>query len=129
MSDRLKFRAWVTESEDEPCMVYQGSNEPYTMVSNGDGFGVVSNMETWLSDDKFTIMQCTGLKDKNGVVIYEGDIIQRSNSSTFHLVVKWDDVDGKWFCQTNSAFSNNRLTIKRGVCIGNIYENPELLEQ
>ena len=79
----------------------------------------------WGSDCE--LMQCTGLKDKNGVEIYEGDIlIWNADSPTLRgrtKVVK--PTDGGWNpfiddMQTDSAWHYE--------VIGNIYENPELLE-
>lgn len=76
------------------------------------------------------LMQFTGILDKNGKEIYEGDCVQ----FTQHLFntpeekfpvkikeVKWLDWEGKWnLRETNAGESNFEV-------IGNIYENPELL--
>lgn len=67
--------------------------------------------------------QYTGLKDKNEVEIYEGDIIQWWNKVSKPRVV--ESTDGGWNpfiddCQTDGAWHYE--------IIGNIYENPELLK-
>lgn len=71
------------------------------------------------------LMQYTGIKDKNGKEIYEGDIVQ------------WIDSDGK-IRKDNVFFENGAFRICNSnfeiweygelEAIGNIYENPELLE-
>ena len=75
------------------------------------------------------LMQYTGLKDKNGKEIYEGDIVrlfEHTNFDCFAEVI-WNEANAK-FSKTNSPtsdiFGGDEIEV-----IGNIYENPELLEE
>lgn len=66
-----------------------------------------------------TLMQYTGLQDKNGKEIYEGDVLQDDKKFAGAFVVDW-----------NTMFDHSNWNSSRGnvfEIIGNIYENPELI--
>ena len=82
------------------------------------------------------LLQYTGLKDKNGVEIYEGDILVRYrgkeyesirqivyDKGSFVCVVRWPHEDGPYAPLQFRTYDANI-----GEVIGNIYENPELME-
>ncbi len=72
------------------------------------------------------IMQFTGLCDKNGKEIYEGDVWLLQGSDTPRVIV-WHRY-GWWFQYPGSAVTKPVEWTEDGEVIGNIYENPELLE-
>ena len=81
---------------------------------------------------KITIMQYTGLKDKMGEKIYEGDVVENfyreksiygSRPATEKIVVSIPEI----YRNTNLYFQDSIWVY--GTIIGNIYENPELLEK
>jgi len=129
----IKFRAWI-KGEDDGLMIHQGDKSDFTMVSNGGDFSIVVDHEEWLKPNAFEIMQYTGHKDRNGVEIFEGDLIKD------HIgvgVVVWSDKNaslkvsyigeskglGKWFADYNLKGERESIEV-----IGNIHENHELLE-
>ncbi|MEY2386327.1 YopX family protein [Lactococcus lactis] len=78
--------------------------------------------------DKFILMQSTGLKDKNGIEIYEGDVVKDNLSEKY--IVKYNRGFCAYFIY---SFDNQEefMAIYPNIIlevIGNIYENPELLE-
>ena len=94
----------------------------------------------WLKDfqgtvrflaDNYVLMQYTGLTDKHNTPIYEGDIVKQFTGEIYELsfTVKWNEKEcGFWLYQDIENFNLSKYRDKLEV-IGNIYENPELLEE
>ncbi len=82
--------------------------------------------------DKVVLMQSTGLKDKNGVDVYQGDII-RCTRGCPHEVIWLEKYGGTFFggmpAWYLSGLSNGYSWTGREEVIGNIYENPKLLKR
>lgn len=81
-------------------------------------------------EDTFEFMQYTGLKDKNGKEIYEGDIIEwvnwSNNESKLITIIEYEN-DYAAFFLGNWYERSFPETSEEALIIGNIYENPELL--
>lgn len=109
----IKFRVF---SEKEG-MVYIKPNHWQWLGEN-----VVNNPK----EKRWNVMQFTGIKDKNGKEIYEGDIFQDEEDGAYNFV-EWNDYFGGW--GTNEWFLPKDLVEQAPYLevIGNIYENPELL--
>jgi len=84
--------------------------------------------------DKFILMQCTGLKDKNGKLIYEGDIVQLNFLNKNEYILKYEVKfveSNRQFILINKKeidqFQFEGVSNWNPVIIGNIYENKDLI--
>lgn len=117
MQDRFKFRVWNKENKK----LYDWDFLEKTKGEN-TFFWVMHQAQ---NDCKHNIlMQCTGLKDKNGKLIYEGDIVNYSCLPGYSDIYACTFNRGD-FLIGGLLISNTHL---KSEVIGNIYENPELLE-
>lgn len=136
MQDRFKFRYFnkFINKMVEPKN-WQNVNVIYRCLEQQVCFD--ENIDSVSYDyigNNLVFMQCTGLKDKNGKLIYEGDIVKTSPSGFFDndrdvFYIKFTDgyrlAYQDWqTLDTIGGFSNKLFEI-----VGNIYENPELLEE
>ncbi len=127
----IKFRAWATEGGNmyyDVCWDMQGG----IIAKTKFGEELIGGKEDDGTMQYCILMQYTGLKDKNGKEIYEGDIIRETHSSAhiprwFVGVVEWCDGVGAWSWEHGEDWG---MIYSHGVeVIGNIYENPDLLKE
>ena len=84
--------------------------------------------------DPDTVGECTGLKDKNGKLIFEGDIVQYYGTYALEVFIEEGHAKTRWFdTVTNSKcvelfFGYDEEALGEVEIIGNIHDNPELLK-
>jgi len=144
----LKFRAWDKQDKRWVCNVYE--DEPFEIYLNGDYLGLAGSANDWQGSERYELSQFTGLHDKNGKEIYEGDIVVQD-------CYLWFDDGGpnyrgtvEWIFSAWQVVAHCINPQKRGISdganehlsdegedegsrsawevIGNIYENPDLLK-
>ena len=129
----IKFRAWHRSLEK---MSYSDSYEDAEFWNAKVGDGVFETFchtfwRLFVDNEDGLLMQYTGLKDKNGKEIYEGDIV-KAGWLLDGAVVHWDSGEEPWASFVIDVPTQSYPETMGGdleyEVIGNIYENPEPLE-
>ncbi|OCB80936.1 hypothetical protein A8O18_03935 [Lentilactobacillus parabuchneri] len=141
MSREIKFRAW---DKDEKRMLevyrigFDGPIDGAQVYCYLDDRGAKGSKECFYDGDGLTLEQFTGLKDRNGQEIYEGDIL--AWHSNIYRKQDWIGLvkyRGAGFVVQESSRSFSTPDWLETACnkdaniievVGNIHENPELLE-
>lgn len=125
MSREIKFRAWDERTMFYPSQITFESCSWH--VDKGRGVSIPSQPH-------ITLMQFTGLHDKNGKEIYEGDICRLVNAEGYEHYENMAGIRAVEWNNENMALQfSGYVPLKWGgresiEVIGNIYQNPELLK-
>lgn len=131
MNREIKFRVWDTTRgyfikttdgiDDDLCLGIDGDLYKVYSCYAGGGINIINS-------DNYVIQQYTGLKDKKGKEIFEGDIIRgQDDDGNINKNYKNTWVEFQKGCFANHYWGHCLYDSELEV-IGNIYQNPELLE-
>jgi uncharacterized phage protein (TIGR01671 family) len=121
----IKFRAWDKEAK----VMHEWNNQFFSDTSPVTGYS--SDFPT---GEDMILMQFTGLHDKNGKEIYEGDVLKcgryvlgrgPADKGYRNRVVNWSGTRGSWILDDDDGW--NASIYSNIEVVGNFYENPELL--
>ncbi len=127
----IKFRAWDKKNKRMA--------EVYTLGLSGIEYSTINSGGELLSGcgkNDIELMQFTGILDKNGVKIYEGDLIIHNTKikgikpvfTKKPVVVEWNQEKAQFDWKEDGEWSFGGMIYNSYEVIGNIYENPELLK-
>lgn len=120
----IKFRAWDIPNN---CFI---PNDCYVISNDGKSLGMmIKDWNNYLIDEYMyspnqIITQFTGLTDKNGIPIYESDIIKMDNGTLYTIVYRGM---GFWFVDSDNEGYVFSPSAYQYEVIGNQFENKELL--
>ena len=119
----IKFRVWNTETNKMIINVKEMGVFALKSIYSIDEFLVIP------TDEKYPLMQYTGLKDKNGVEIYEGDIIKYDFNELNYRIefLNAEFIARRFYENIENLYPTEFDYGKECEVIGNIYENKELL--
>lgn len=117
MNRPIKFRAWEQKHQ---FMVWN----PTILLTDDRRDDPV-----WKAGLRYgTLMQFTGLCDSEGKEIWENDIVHNPNYPSMHGQVKWDSKGANFYVSWKDGGNSLMFECRIILVIGNVFENPELLE-
>lgn len=127
-----KFRAWLKDEQEMHDVLAFDTRGHSFLGIEGSHVTVDGWCDVFEVGKQAELMQSTGLKDKNGVDVYQGDII-KCTSGCPHEVIWLEEYGGTfiggmpaWYL---SGLNNGYSWTGEEEVIGNVYENPELLKE
>lgn len=129
--NRFRFRVWDEEEKKWADDLLNDGQGWLGVEWFWDGGGIDSRGNA-IDESRFTIEQCTGIRDKNGRLIYEGDILDGTEDGFDNkLVVRWNKTFGGFTLENTRPRGiclNTLIAATMMAILGNIHEHPELLE-
>jgi hypothetical protein len=125
MTRKIAFRAW--DKENKKILYY-----PFWSTLHNKAVLVFEETHEYVDDsdyqDDIDLMQYTGLKDKNGKEIYEGDILDWGGLKPLTIIFKDNGFKAQGFGSDDVIIMNQEGAMAFAKIIGNVFENSNLLK-
>ena len=124
---RFKFRVW----EKDQKIMKEATQLTLDKAQTGSMCDVKGKVTAHLVyQPHYIVMQSTGLKDKNGQLIYEGDVVYRKglkryNGEKLYSKVVWDEMYAAFVLSDEGGFHRMPSNLSKTEIVGNIYQNNE----
>lgn len=115
---KIKDRQWI-----EGYLIYSFTGVPFIVTEYDHILALVARDEV----DPSTICKCTGLKDKNGKLIWENDIVKINNSKV-NTLITFRDFEIICTIPREKYYKHRLEYTTEYEVVGNIFDNPKLLE-
>ena len=142
MNERLKYRIWDKKAKSYTNSIgYPGASfhcvSNYYLSPDGEIVDFVTTIGCNQDDatkgpvdqDDYIVEFNTGMKDKNGRPIYDGDVVEWGN---LKYLVEWESNKWQARCPYHHRYHHPKLEhfrdVESGIVVGNIFENEELLK-
>ncbi|MFC1622135.1 YopX family protein [Patescibacteria group bacterium] len=126
MNRRFEFRVWHKEKE------YMYRNVAIGVGKSKIGYRLSGKKRyVWEEEGNIVVNQYTGYNDSKGEPIFDGDILKFGANGGYLATVLWDDYKFTFKIKGESTYTDkfgHWGRVSNVKVIGNIYENPELLE-
>ena len=140
MEDRFKFRVFISDKKNSKNSL-TGMFKVHSLHT-GTNKAIITSLygNCSIKLENNILMQCTGLKDKNGKLMYEGDIVKiwkfsKDLYGNDKRVIKWNDARCGFRLYTIDQYKRgielcpqSMVNVTTIEVIGNIFQNPELLK-
>ena len=123
MTREIEFRVFYNQRGE---MLYAGDFHPdQGFLMHNKEWSLICEEGEICGNEYATLMQYTGLRDKNGKKIFEGDIVIQEDTESVYEI-KWHKEEAGFYMNSTNDYTT--IEAEYLEVIGNIYENEELIE-